>query len=200
MLRSTTSSRPWAAIRLGSALGFALSLGACATMPVATSQTDGGARGAGPRDVVRDVVMERDFSGRTYARGVFTNGLTGAKRPFSVVLDGRWNGRVLTLREAFAYDDGERDVKTWQLTRTGPGTYTGTREDVVGQAHVYTEGNAVRLGYDIDLPTSSGAVRLRFEDVIERRGDGAIVNRAIVSKFGLPIGDVDLVFGRRPIR
>ncbi len=52
----------------------------------------------------------------------------------------------------------------------------------------------VRISYEIDLPTSSGKVRLRFEDVIERRTDGMIVNRAIVSKFGLPLGDVDLVF------
>lgn len=196
MRLSTKPFAPGAVFRLGVPFALALTLGACATMPAARPPADGETLRASPRDVV----MERDFAGRTYARGVFTNGLTGSKRPFSVTLDGRWNGKVLTLREAFVYDDGERDVKTWQLTRTGPGTYTGTREDVVGEAVVYTQGDIVRLGYDIDLPTSSGAVRLRFEDVIERRGDGTIVNRAIVSKFGLPIGDVDLVFGRRPIR
>jgi hypothetical protein len=172
------------------ALCIAAGLAACSTVP-ASSPVAGSPR---------NVVMERDFAGRTYARGVFTNGLTGSKRPFSVVLDGRWDGRVLRLREAFAYDDGERDVKTWILTRTGPGTYSGTREDVVGAASVYTDGPAVRLGYDVDITTSSGALRVRFEDVIERRGDGMIVNRAIVSKFGLPIGDVDLKFGRKPVR
>ena len=168
----------------------AAGLAACSTVPAS------GPVGTSPRNVV----MERDFAGRTYARGVFTNGFTGSKRPFSVVLDGRWDGKVLRLREAFAYDDGERDVKTWILTRTGPGMFSGTREDVVGTAIIYTDGAAVRLGYDVDIATSSGSIRVRFEDVIERRGDGTVVNRAIVSKFGLPIGDVDLVFGRKPIR
>lgn len=167
----------------------AAGIAACSTVP-ASGPTAGSSR---------NVVMERDFAGRSYARGVFTNGVTGSKRPFSVVLDGRWNGKILRLREAFAYDDGERDVKTWILTRTGPGTFSGTREDVVGTALIYTDGPAVRLGYDVDIATSSGSIRVRFEDVIERRGDGMIVNRAIVSKFGLPIGDVDLVFGRKPL-
>ena len=52
----------------------------------------------------------------------------------------------------------------------------------------------MRLSYDVDLPTGSGPVRVHFEDVIERDASGVIVNRAIVSKLGVPIGDVDLVF------
>jgi hypothetical protein len=147
----------------------------------------------------KGVSLERDFRGRSYAKGVFVNRITGSQRPFTVVLDGTWSGNKLTLREDFVYEDGEKDVKTWVFIRTGPSVWTGTREDVVGQASISTEGGVVRLGYDIDLPTSSGKVRLRFEDVIERNAQGMIVNRAIVSKFGLPLGDVDLTFSRKPL-
>lgn len=156
----------------------------CATVPARTD-------GAGP------VVLERDFRGRSYASGVFVNSITGARRAFDVVLDGRWDGRVLTLREAFAYEDGERDVKTWRFTKTGDGIYDGVREDVVGTARVYTEAGVIRLSYDVDLGTGANRTRVHFEDVIERRGDGVIVNRAIVSKFGVPVGTVDLSFSRR---
>jgi hypothetical protein len=148
----------------------------------------------------RGIVLERDFAGRSYAKGVFTNRVTGARRGLSVVLDGRPRGDTLTLREAFTYSDGETDVKTWSFRKTGPGAYAGRREDVVGDASIRTEGNGVRLSYDVDLATSTGGVRVHFEDVIERRSDGVIVNRAIVSKLGVPIGDVDLVFSRRPLR
>lgn len=160
-------------------LGLAL-LGACSTIPM---------RGvdAGP------VVLERDFKGRTYAKGVFVNSITGSTRAFDVVLDGRWDGKVMTLKERFAYQDGERDVKTWTFTRTEPGRYIGRREDVVGTANVFTDGGAVRLSYDIVI----GGTQVHFEDVIERRADGVIVNRAIVSKFGVPVGTVDLSFARR---
>ncbi len=165
------------------AAAFAPFIAACATVPAA-----GPSAGAG-------VVLERDFRGRLYADGRFRNAITGSERPFKVVLDGRWDGRNLTLREAFAFADGEKDVKTWVFTRTGPGTYTGTREDVVGTARVVTEAGAVRLSYDVVL----GGSQVHFEDVIERGPGGAILNRAIVSKFGVPVGSVDLTFARRPL-
>lgn len=175
--------------RLILALLVAGAVSACATAPRFT-----GDQGQ------RSIVLERDFVGRSYAKGVFTNKVTGSQRGLTVVLDGRLGNGALTLREAFTYSDGEQDVKTWIFRKTGPGSYTGTREDVVGQASIRTEGNGVRLSYDVDLPTGAGPVRVHFEDVIERRADGAIVNRAIVSKLGAPIGDVDLVFSRRPLR
>jgi hypothetical protein len=162
--------------------------GGCATVPPAS-----------PVLAPQGVALERDFRGRFYAKGVFTNRITGSARAFNVVLNGKWDGKTLTLREDFAYADGEKDVKTWVFRRISPTQWTGTREDVVGNADVQVAGGVVRISYDIDLPTSSGAVRLRFEDVIERNQGGIIVNRAIVSKFGLPLGDVDLTFSRKPL-
>lgn len=161
---------------------LATALAACSTVPDISP-------GAGP------VVLERDFVGRLYAAGDFRNNLTGATRAFKVVLNGRWDGRTLTLREDFAYADGEKDTKTWTFERTAPGTYIGRREDVVGTAAVTTDRGTVRLSYDVVI----GGTQVHFEDVIERRGDGVIVNRAIVSKFGVPVGKVDLAFSRRPL-
>jgi Protein of unknown function (DUF3833) len=168
---------------------LALSVSACATAPASLASKE-----------ARDVVLERDLRGRTYAKGVFTNSITGSTRPFTVVLDGTLRGKTLTLREAFAYADGERDVKTWVITRTSPTTYSGTREDVIGPATIVQEGNIVRLSYEADVTTGSGAIRVRFEDVIERDAKGVIVNRAIVSKLGVPLGTVDLTFDRKPLR
>ncbi len=175
------------AIAAATALTASLS-GGCATVPA-----------TGTALAPQGVALERDFRGRSYAKGVFTNRITGSARPFTVVLNGTWGGDVLRLREDFVYADGEKDVKTWVFTRRTPTRWTGTREDVVGEADVTVENGVVRISYEIDLPTSSGKVRLRFEDVIERRTDGMIVNRAIVSKFGVPLGDVDLVFSRKPL-
>jgi hypothetical protein len=186
---TTARNRPRHAWITGSAAAlFVILAGGCATVPMQGSNlTPAG------------VKLERDLAGRSYATGVFTNRITGSQRPFKVVLNGRWNGKSLTLREDFAYADGEKDVKTWVLTRVSPTTWIGTREDVVGLADVTVNDGVVRLAYDIDLPTGSGPIRLRFEDVIERNSAGMIVNRAIVSKYGLPLGDVDLTFSRKPL-
>ena len=92
-----------------------LMLAGCATMPTLDTPTD------------RTLVLEKFFAGRTYGEGSFVNSFTGTERRVKVVLDGRWNGRVLRLFEDFAYADGERAQKTWLLTKTGPTTYSGTR-------------------------------------------------------------------------
>jgi hypothetical protein len=183
MTDATTRRHVLRGLAFGTIAGGTLALGACSTIPARDPA-------AGP------VVLERDFAGRFYGRGFFRNALTGSRRDFDVKLEGRWDGRTLTLVEWFEFADGERDVKTWRFTRTGPGRFAGTREDVVGEAVVVSDNGAIRLSYEAVV----GGTQVRFEDVIERRPDGVIVNRAIVSKLGIPIGEVDLVFARNRAR
>ncbi len=138
--------------------------------------------------------LESLFVGSTAGEGVFTNSWTRSERCFRVDIVGTWDGRVLTLREDFAYDDGEKDHKTWRFEKKAPGVYDGQREDVVGVARVWTEGAAVRLEYAVKL----GGVVLDFTDTLELRLDGSVLNRARVSKWGVPIGRVELTM--RPLR
>jgi hypothetical protein len=160
-------------------------LGACASLPQPSTATD-----------PKGFVLERDLVGRTYARGIFKGNLGAPTRAFNVVLDGDKKGDILTLREVFAYDDGERDVKTWVFQKTAPGRYIGTREDVIGSAVVVEESGRLTLSYEAEVGTRK--TRVRFEDIIERRVDGVIVNRAVVSKLGLKVGDVELLFSESP--
>jgi hypothetical protein len=149
------------------------------------------------------LVLHEWFRGPTHAVGRFRNSFTGAERKLAVDLRGRWNGKVLSLFEDFFYADGERDQKTWFFERTGNGTYTGTREDVITPAMVTTpQPDTVRFGYTADLKLPSGVTRLDFDDILMLRPDGTVFNRATVSRFLIPLGDVELVFfkGRLPPR
>jgi len=158
-------------------------VGACASPPDATV-----AASAPP------LVLEEFFPGRTVGQGVFTNSWTGSERRFDVVIDSTWDGKTLTLVEDFAYADGEKDRKTWRLERTAPGTYTGTREDVVGQARAWTEGKVVRLEYSVSL----GGWTVDFSDVLALNPDGSLINKATVGKWGLRVGRVVLDLKRAP--
>jgi hypothetical protein len=165
---------------------------------LAASQFVGGSAYAAP-----GLVLHEWFRGRTHAVGRFRNTFTGSERKLAVDLIGRWNGKVLSLFEDFFYADGERDQKTWFFERTGFGTYTGTREDVVTPAMVTTpQPDTVRFGYTADLKLPSGVQRLDFDDTLTLRADGTVFNRATVSRFFIPLGDVELVFfkGRLPAR
>src|SRR6478672_5688910 len=69
-------------------------------------------------------VPEQFFRGPTYAEGEFVNVIDGSRRGVKAIINGRFDGRALTLVEDFAYSDGEKDRKTWVLTKTGPTTYS----------------------------------------------------------------------------
>jgi len=167
----------------------ALCLSACATRPPI------------PRDTpLAPFTLEEALLGRTTARGEF-RAITGVRRPFTAHLNGAWDGETFTLVEDFVFDDGERDRKTWRLRRVGPGEYVGTREDVVGQARGFQDGDAFRLEYDVVLPTENGAGRrVRFRDVLVLTQGGDVLNNATVGLWGLRVGSVSLVIQREEAR
>ena len=140
-----------------------------------------------------DLRLEDFFKGKTYAYGSF-GAITGLKRSFRVDLTGHVRGKVLTLREDFRYDDGEHDTKTWIFTRTGPNTYSGTREDVVGETTVRLSGNTARFTYLVDLNPGGDPNIVRFHDRLVLKDDGTLRNTALVTKFALPIARVRVNF------
>jgi len=140
-----------------------------------------------------DLRFEDFFKGKTYAYGSF-GAITGLSRSFRVDLTGHVRGKVLTLREDFRYDDGERDTKTWIFTRTGSKTYTGTREDVLGETTIRLSGNTARFTYRVDLNPGGDPNIVRFHDKLVLADDGTLRNTALVTKFGLPIARVKVNF------
>jgi Protein of unknown function (DUF3833) len=89
--------------------------------------------------------------------------------------------------------------KTWRLTRQPDGRYKGAREDVVGEAVGYMDGQAFRLEYTLAIPKKDGGVRrVQFRDILVDDGAGGVINRANVSWYGLPVAKVDLKTRRTP--
>lgn len=146
------------------------------------------------------LILEKSLAGRTTGDGSFVNSITGGETKFSVVIDGSWDGKVLTLVEDFTYTDGTKERKTWRLTKTAEGRYSGTREDVIDTADVRQDGAGVRLDYYVTLSTGLGGIDVRFQDLLYLQADGTIANKAVVSKFGLRVGRVNITMkpGQRP--
>ena len=139
--------------------------------------------------------LEEFFRGKTFAYGSFA-AINGASRSFRVDLIGRWDGKVLRLREDFVYTDGERDTKTWIFRKTSPTTYTGTREDVIGETVVTVSGNRADFSYDVNLNPKGEANIVRFADTLVLEADGTLRNTAWVSKYFVPVARVRVNFAR----
>ena len=166
----------------------ALPLAGCAATPAPPAQP-------GP-----PITLVSAFHGRTTGRGHFRIWLTGDERRFTAKLNGRVTGtdgaRTLTVVEDFLYDDGQKDRLTWVFRETGPGRWTGKREDTVGEATVIEEDGQIRLSYTADFKSPSGVNRLEFQDILYARADGTIVNDAVVSKAGIAVASVRFLIQR----
>ncbi len=142
------------------------------------------------------LVLEEYFAGRTRGWGLFEDRFGTVRRQFVVDIEGTWDGRELVLDEHFTYSDGETDRRVWRITRTGDHGYEGRATDVVGIAEASAYGNAVHWRYELDLKVENDTWRVHFDDWMFLQPDGVLMNRSRVSKFGLDIGEVTLVFQR----
>jgi hypothetical protein len=143
----------------------------------------------------KTLVLEEFFRGTLHAKGSFTSRIDGSKRGLDVVMKGTWDRKTQTLKlvEDFVFSNGEKDRKTWYFRKTGPGTYVGTREDVLGEARVWQDGPVVRLAYKARQKTKGGSTfDVRFDDVLRQTDAKTVINTATVHWFFLTVGDVEL--------
>lgn len=143
-----------------------------------------------------DFTLESYFTGRTKAVGRFS-AINGVRRDFTVDLKGTWDGKTLVLVENFLFSDGLRDRKTWRFTKTAQGQYLGTREDVSGDTVVTIEGNVAKFSYLVALDPQNPTNLVRFHDTMILQSDGSVVNKALVTKYGFPVGVTRVTFQRR---
>jgi hypothetical protein len=161
---------------------------------------------AGPQ--VSDYAQEKPvldlrqyFNGTLDAYGVFTDRSGKVVKRFTVMMKCEWTGpagqETGVLDEDFTYSDGTRDKRVWTLKRGADGRYTGTAGDVKGQAQGEEKGNAFRWGYTLNLPVDGRVMEVQFDDWMYLMSDKVMLNKAVMSKFGLRLGEVTLSFVKR---
>jgi hypothetical protein len=166
------------------ALALLLPLCGCASMTIDQF--------AGTKPEMR---LEEYFNGHSTAYGLFFDRAADLRRQFKVEMNGRWDGTVLRLDEDFTYDDGERQERHWEFRKTGEFTWVGTAPDVIGEAQGRMAGNAYEMHYTADVKRGADrAIRLDFDDWLFRQSDSVVMNNARATKFGLDVGQVQLVF------
>jgi len=139
------------------------------------------------------------FEGNTVAYGIFEDRFGNLKRQFRVNISGTIVDETLTLDEDFLYDDGEKDKRIWKIkkiTEKDKITYEGQAEDIEGTATGSISGNTLNWSYDIYLNIKGSNIKVHFNDWIYKQSENLAINRAYVSKFGINIGSVTLVFLR----
>ena len=145
--------------------------------------------------------LRQYFKGTVDAYGVFTDRSGRVVKRFTVVMTCSWQGapgqETGVLDEVFTYSDGTTDRRIWTLKRSPYGRYTGTAADVLGEAFGEEKGNVFRWGYTLKLPVDGKIVEVQFDDWMYLMSDKVMLNKAVMSKFGIRLGEVTLTFVKR---
>ena len=100
------------------------------------------------------------------------------------------------LDEAFTYSDGQLERRVWRLKKLPGGRYTGTADDVVGIATGQAAGNAFQWRYTLRLPVDGKTYEVQFDDWMYLMDRRVMLNKAVMSKFGIRLGEVTLAFSK----
>lgn len=159
-----------------------------------------GCSGIDPQTYAREqpaLDLFRYFDGQVQAWGQFSDRSGQVVKRFTVAIRGTVAGDTLTLDEQFSYSDGSNSRRVWTIERTAPGRYQGRADDVVGLAQGVTAGNALQWRYVLALPVDGRVWEVDFDDWMYLQPDGVMLNKSVMTKFGLRLGEVLLAF-RKP--
>jgi hypothetical protein len=142
-----------------------------------------------------ELVLEEFFDGKVMAWGLFENRAGAPQQRFVVEIDGTWDGETLTLDEDFTYASGRKDRRVWEFTKTGENTWRGEAGDTTVAAQGRQVGSIFRMNYKADIAMEDGdTIELAFDDRLILIDETRMINRAIVKKFGIRVGEVSIAF------
>jgi hypothetical protein len=176
-----------ASMRIIACFVMALSLVGCSIPP---SLDD-------PKLSSKELNLEDFFDGKVTAYGQFQDVLGNVTRRFEVDIQGEMVGKTLTLVEDFAYSDGAIEQRIWTINKVGENEWIGTADGVIGTARGEESGDMFYWNYTIDLPVPDGEIRVRFDDYMWLLSDDRMLNKAYMSKYGVPIGEVTITFEKQ---
>jgi hypothetical protein len=138
--------------------------------------------------------LKQYFNGELLAHGIFTDRSGKVARRFVVKMTGTWQGNQGTLDERFTYSDGKTERRVWRLTDEGGGRWSDRTNDLGDTPESHAAGNALNWRYTLKLPVDDKVYEVQFDDWMYLVDDKVMLNKAVMSKFGITLGEVTLSF------
>ena len=109
-------------------------------------------------------------------------------------MKGSFDNQNLILNEDFSWNDGEKQQRRWVIKKVGENKYEGTAPDVLGIAKGASYGSAFKFEYNLLIPYKDKKIKVRFDDWIFKQDDKVAINRATMTKFGIKVGELTVLF------
>jgi hypothetical protein len=145
--------------------------------------------------------LKKFFNGDVIAHGLFSDRAGKVVKRFTMLMRCSWSGDEGVLDEDFTYSDGSKQRRIWRITKladaAGQSRFAGRADDIVGTAAGAAAGNALHWSYTLRLPVDGRDVEVQFDDWMFLVDEHVLLNKAVMSKYGVRLGDVTLGFYRK---
>ncbi|WP_088332140.1 DUF3833 domain-containing protein [Lacimicrobium sp. SS2-24] len=136
------------------------------------------------------------FNGEITAWGIVEDYSGVMTRHFCVDIVGSWDENQGQLHETFYFNDGEEQVRIWNLTVAPDGRVTGTANDVIGEASGQVNGHAFNWHYVLEVPVDGTVYELAVDDWLYRLDQHRLMNRSYLKKFGVTVAEISIYFDK----
>ena len=92
------------------------------------------------------------------------------------------------------YDDGEKEQRIWKIKLLGEKQYSGTADDVIGEALGKASGNALNWTYKLNLKIKDSTIMVDFDDWMFLQDNKVLMNRAEVKMGCYPWSCYNYIF------
>lgn len=142
--------------------------------------------------------LQTYFDGEVTAWGIVQDYSTKLTRRFCVDIVGTWEGNTGQLHETFYYNDGEQEIRIWELEIGSDGQVTGTAGDVIGTASGSALGTSFNWQYTLRVPVGDSTYDFAIDDWMYMMDDNRMMNRSYMSKLGLNVAEISIFFDKTP--
>jgi hypothetical protein len=141
------------------------------------------------------------FKGEVTAWGIVQDYSKKLTRRFCVDIIGTWQGSEGQLHETFYYNDGEQQIRIWDLKIAEDGTVTGGAADVIGKASGGSKGAAFNWQYTLRVPIDNTEYDLFVDDWMFMMDSNRMMNRSYMKKLGITVAEISIFFDKtQPVR
>ena len=141
------------------------------------------------------------FDGEVTAWGIVQDYSKKLTRRFCVDIVGTWQGNKGQLHETFYYNNGEQQIRIWDLEIADDGSVTGGADDVIGQATGGSQGSAFNWQYTLRVPIDDTEYDLFVDDWMYMMDNNRVMNRSYMKKLGITVAEISIFFDKtQPVR
>ena len=130
------------------------------------------------------------LSGETRGHGLFQDRFGRVRQRFTLTMRGQWDGAAFVLDEAFRYNDGRAEQRTWRVEREADGRFVGRCGDVIGLARGMHDEQGSRMRYKFRLRMKTRSLVIDCDDRVYLIDGRTAINRIDVRKWGIRLGSI----------